>query len=162
MKSKSIIILMCILVATILTTAFYFDGRFDIKNDEVSSKKLPGQSQEEYEDMKIKATNMLAAYNELVVFFRINIPDPLDYGFDLDEGWTDQTKKLEWCKIIKNHKVELDRLLSNLDNNLLLVIPIEHKTPKLEELIENDYIPVSTAADEHSVLAAKMIKDFSC
>lgn len=36
LSSKTIVIIMIVLIAIIMTSAFYFDGRFDIKDNKIS------------------------------------------------------------------------------------------------------------------------------
>ena len=160
MKTKSIIILGCILVAAITISAIYYDGLVSVQN-ESSTKKLPEQSQEDYDNMKIKAIRLMDAHNTIVMDFENDLPDPIDYTFDLDIGWTDTSMKQKWCneivQYLENHIV----LTNELNSALVDLEDVDYKTPKLIENIAVDY-ELLAANNQQAVLQQTMFTEFNC
>ena len=160
MQNKTIIILMCIAVAGILITAFYFDGRFDTK-EKTNSQTLLEQSTEDYEDMKNKANHLMNLHNSIVLDLENILADPIDYGYDLNIGWTDVKEKRMWCNSVLRH-IDTDKLFVwELDIALSALKDVPNKTPKLIENIEEDK-ELHKAMIGQLELERKIFSDFAC
>jgi len=162
LSTKTILTITIVLVAIVMTSAFYFDGRFDIDTKEKSSKTLDEQTPEENEDLKIKAEKLMNAHNAIIYNFDYNnIPDPKDYGFDLDSGWTNTVSKQDWCIITENILFIEYQLLKELDEAINDIPNLDDIPKKLLENITEDKDMVSSMEDQQK-LGHKMFIDFDC
>lgn len=150
-----------VLVAIVITSAFYFVDRFDIKNDEDISKKLTEQSQEDFEDMNTKANVLMDIHNEIVNDLGNRLSDPLGFGFDVDSGWSNIESKRDWCAEFQSFAAKDQLFLNKLENALNNLENTLHKTPKLIEDIEKDY-ELLEQLQSQVALEDKMLYGFSC
>lgn len=93
----------------------------------------------DYDIMKQKYDDFLDRYNALVLSQRSLIPYPINYSYVTAEGFTDQSKGIEWCGIVDSHTGNVSSLLGELNSSLAQFEAIENKTPQLVELADKKY-----------------------
>lgn len=118
-------------------------------------------TQEPIKDLKWKAENLLKAHNDLVNFNKIRPPDPVDYGFDLDVGFTDNVKKDEWCGIVLEHKKKMFTLMVALENALNWLAGESEQPVALQERVAEDE-RLKNDMYESSAKLKNVIIDFDC
>ena len=110
----------------------------DTKTDEayVPSPKITNS---EYQIMKQKYDDFLDRYNALVLSQRNVIPYPINYSYVTAEGFTNESKGIEWCGIVDSHQGNVSSLLGELNSSLDQLEAIEDKTPQIIELVDEKY-----------------------
>ena len=121
----------------------------------------PTPKTETKKDLKWKAENLQKAHNNLVVFNQDHLPDPIDYGFDLDVGWTDSTKKVEWCEIVLQKQKRMITLMIALENSLNWLAGEKNPPLTLQERITEDE-RLKFVMYEQSANLKDVIVDFDC
>lgn len=111
--------------------------------------------------MAWKIQNLQNTRNSLVDFDKYELPDPVDYGYDLDIGFTDYLKKDEWCNTVREKTGELYELLTAQRNSLYLIneesdLPITVQEDIAENTIIKDKMYTKWGQLE------KIIVDFNC
>lgn len=93
----------------------------------------------DYQIMKQKYEDFLDRYNALVLSQRDVIPYPINYSYITAEGFTDQSKGIEWCGIVNSHKANVETLLGELNLSLDQIEAIKNKTPQITKLVDEKY-----------------------
>jgi len=92
-----------------------------------------------FQIMKQKYDDFLDRYNALVLSQRSVIPYPINYSYVTAEGFTDESKGIEWCGIVDSHEGNVSSLLGELNSSLEQLEAIENKTPQIIELVVEKY-----------------------
>ena len=116
---------------------------------------------DEKSELKIKAERLQKAHNDIVNFNKIHVPDPIDYGFDLDLGFTNNEQKDEWCGIILENNKEINILILELDQSLKQLENESNQPSQLQEFIVEDSELLKRMIEQEK-LSDKMIIDFDC
>lgn len=111
--------------------------------------------------LKWKAENLLKSHNDLVVFNSERLSDPINYGFDLDMGWTDNTKKDEWCGITLGKQKRMNTLMLALEHSLNWLAGEKNQPLALQERIAEDE-RLKLAMYEQRASLKDVIANFGC
>jgi len=137
-------------------------GAFMLVTDMMPNISLEPKNTDEKSKLKIKAERLQRAHNDLVNYVRVHdIPDPRDYGYDLDVGFTDNTSKNEWCTIVHEDYKKWDVMKRELDESLKQLENESNKPLQLQEFIVEDKEMLKQAIGLQKD-SEKMIIAFDC
>jgi len=136
-------------------------GTLMLVTDMMPNIPLEPKNIDEENELKIKAERLQKAHNDIVSFNKIHTPDPKDYGFDLDIGFTNNEQKDEWCGIVLENNKEMNTLILELDQSLKQLENESNQSLQLQEYVVEDRELLQRMI-EHEKISDKMIDDFAC
>ena len=149
------------IVLGIIISVIAIFGTFMVVTDMISNTPLEPKNTDEKSELKIKAERLQKAHNDIVNFNKIHVPDPIDYGFDLDLGFTNSEQKDEWCAIILENNKEMNILILELDQSLKQIENESNQPSQLQEFIVEDRELLKDMIEQEK-LSDKMIIGFEC